>query len=116
VQSLSLQRAAGWKLLAGWGSQEHGWPLDVRLKGVDTGGPRAGKWTDAATGEHGDLLDVIRVSCGLVDFHDVTEEARRFLSLPRSERKLDCRPRLSPVPAGSPDRRGGSFALLVPEI
>ena len=51
--------------------------------------PPAGKWTDAATGEHGDLLDVIRESCGLVDFHDVTEEARRFLSLPRSEPKSD---------------------------
>ena len=55
----------------------------VRLKGVDSSGRQAGKWTDAATGEHGDLLDVIRESCGLVDFHDVTEEARRFLSLPR---------------------------------
>ena len=57
----------------------------VRLKGEDIGGRPAGKWTDAATGEHGDLLDVIRESCGLVDFHDVAEEARRFLSLPRSE-------------------------------
>ena len=59
----------------------------VRLKGRDSGGRRAGKWTDAATGEHGDLLDVIRESCGLVDFHDVADEARRFLSLPRSEPK-----------------------------
>ena len=37
------------------------------------------------TGEHGDLLDIIRESCGLVDFHEVVEEARRFLSLPRIE-------------------------------
>src|SRR5882672_7771500 len=44
----------------------------VRLKGADAGGRPAGKWTDAATGEHGDLLDVIRESCGLLDFHDVT--------------------------------------------
>ena len=57
----------------------------VRLKRKASGGRPAGKWTDAATGEHGDLLDVIRESCGLVDFHDVAEEARRFLSLPRSE-------------------------------
>ena len=55
----------------------------VRLK-ESTKGP-AGKWTDAATGEHGDLLDVIRESCGLLDFHDVADEARRFLSLPRSD-------------------------------
>lgn len=45
----------------------------------------AGKWTDAATGEHGDLLDVIRESLGLVDFADVVEEARRFFSLPHPE-------------------------------
>jgi hypothetical protein len=32
----------------------------VRLKGGDTGKRPAGKWTDAATGEHGDLLDVIK--------------------------------------------------------
>src|ERR1700674_4848948 len=43
----------------------------------------AGKWTDAATGEHGDLLDIIRQSCGLLDFRDVAEEARRFLNQSR---------------------------------
>ncbi|MBR1164732.1 DUF7146 domain-containing protein [Bradyrhizobium elkanii] len=43
----------------------------------------AGKWTDAATGEHGDLLDIIRQSCGLVHFRDVAKEARRFLGMPR---------------------------------
>jgi hypothetical protein len=51
--------------------------------GSRTGEGPAGKWTDAATGEHGDLLDVIRESCGLIDFADVAEEARSFLSLPR---------------------------------
>jgi hypothetical protein len=44
----------------------------------------AGKWTDAATGEHGDLLDIIRESLGLREFRDVADEARRFLNLPRS--------------------------------
>ena len=62
----------------------------VRLTGRD-GGRRAGKWTDAATSEHGDLLDVIRESCGLVDFRDVAEEARRFLSLPRPDPEPDYR-------------------------
>ena len=52
----------------------------VRLK--DTAKGPAGKWTDAATGEHGDLLDVIRESLGLIDFADVAEEARLFLSMP----------------------------------
>src|ERR1700716_4688656 len=50
----------------------------VRLKGGDAGKRPAGKWTDAATGEHGDLLDVIRESCGLADFPDCTAGARRF--------------------------------------
>ena len=75
----------------------------VRLKPKGPSGRPAGKWTDAATGEHGDLLDVIRESCGLVDFHDVTAEARRFLSLPRSEPESDYRSHLSAVPTGSPE-------------
>src|SRR5215468_3011325 len=57
----------------------------VRLRGPGAGKGAAGKWTDAATGEHGDLLDVIRESCGLLEFADVLAEARRFLSLPPSE-------------------------------
>lgn len=62
----------------------------------------AGKWQDPATGEHGDLLDVIRESLGLVDFTDVVEEARRFLSLPHPEPKLVTRgPRTPPAPSGS---------------
>lgn len=57
----------------------------VRLTGPVTGKGAVGKWMDAATGEHGDLLDVIRESCGFRDFADVADEARRFLSLPRPE-------------------------------
>jgi hypothetical protein len=53
----------------------------VRLRESPKG--PAGKLTDAATGEHGDLLDIIRESCGLLDFQDVADEARRFLSMPR---------------------------------
>jgi len=86
----------------------------VRLKGVDTGGRPAGKWTDAATGEHGDLLDVIRKSCGLTDFRDVAEEARRFLSLPRSEPVSDDRSRWSPAPTGSPESARRLFAMSNP--
>jgi hypothetical protein len=86
----------------------------VRLKGVDAGGRPAGKWTDAATGEHGDLLDVIRESCGLVDFHDVADEARRFLSLPRSKPESDSRPHSSPAPTGSPESARRLFAMSQP--
>lgn len=52
----------------------------VRL--FDSPAGPAGKWTDAATGEHGDLLDVIREGSGLTRFADVADEARRFLGLP----------------------------------
>ncbi|AGS26427.1 hypothetical protein NXC12_PE00287 (plasmid) [Rhizobium etli] len=50
---------------------------------VHLAGPRAGRWTDAATGEYGDLLDLLRETCGLVDFPDVLKEARRFLAISR---------------------------------
>jgi hypothetical protein len=59
--------------------------LYVRLIGGEGGKGTAGKWTDAATGEHGDLLDIIRASCDLKTFREVAEEAQRFLSLPRPE-------------------------------
>src|SRR5712691_6556040 len=98
---LSKGRREGRYWLIGDVRNTPGRSMFVRLK-ESTKGP-AGKWTDAATGEHGDLLDVIRESCGLVDFCDVADEARRFLSLPRTEPELDYRPRWSPAPTGSPE-------------
>ena len=72
----------------------------VRLKHSPKG--PAGKWTDAATAEHGDLLDVIRESCGLIDFADVAEEARVFLSLPRPEPEpKTAKRKATPAPSGS---------------
>lgn len=50
---------------------------------VHLAGPRRGKWADAATGEYGDLLDLIRETRGMIDFRDVADEARHFLSLPQ---------------------------------
>ena len=38
-----------------------------------------GKWTDAATGEHGDLLDLIRIATGARSLREALAEARRFL-------------------------------------
>jgi hypothetical protein len=52
----------------------------VRLR--DTPKGPAGKWQDAATGEHGDLLDVIRENLGNADFAGVLDEARNFLRMP----------------------------------
>ena len=55
-----------------------------------------GKWTDAATNEHGDLLDLIRLHTGGASLRHAMEEALAFLSLPpirsrkwrRSRRRL----------------------------
>ena len=50
--------------------------LFVRLHGPDSGKGAAGKWTDAATGEHGDLLDLIALNRGLDRLRDALDEAR----------------------------------------
>ncbi len=91
-----------------------GQSMFVRLKGPNSGKGAAGKWTDAATGEHGDLLDIIRETCGLIDFNDVAEEARRFLSLPQPEPQT--RPKSRPVsaPTGSPGAARRLFAMAHP--
>jgi hypothetical protein len=86
----------------------------VRLQDSPKG--PAGKFTDAATGQHGDLLDVIRYSLGLRDFREVAEEARRFLKLPRTESELvPQRPSVcSVVPAGSQEAARRLFAISGP--
>ena len=54
-----------------------------------------GKWTDAATNEHGDLLDLIRLHTGGASLRHAMEEALAFLLLPRS------------TPANGGDNAGG---------
>src|ERR1700676_5667861 len=83
----------------------------VRLSGPESGPGAAGHWTDAASAEYGDLLDVIRESCGLTQFRDVAEEARRFLSLPRSEPCGSPKPARTPIPPRSPEAAQRLFAL-----
>jgi hypothetical protein len=86
----------------------------VRLSGPQSGKGAAGKWTDAATGEHGDLLDVIRQACALDHFHDVEAEARRFLSLPRPQVDMEHKQRQSPAPVGSPEAARRLVAMSQP--
>ena len=86
----------------------------VRLRGSGVGKGAAGKWTDAATGEYGDLLDVIRESCGFVEFGDVLAEARRFLSLPRLERHVQAVSPITPALRGSPESARRLFAMSKP--
>lgn len=86
----------------------------VRLSGPDTGPGAAGRWTDAASAEFGDLLDVIRESCGFTEFRDVAEEARRFLSLPQVGPVRRGIPARASVPAGSSEAARRLFAMAQP--
>ncbi|TCR94792.1 toprim domain-containing protein [Rhizobium sp. BK418] len=77
---LSAGRRSGNYWIVGDTANNKGRSLYVRLTGA-----RAGRWSDAATGQYGDLLDLIRETCALLTFADVAQEARRFLALPRLE-------------------------------
>lgn len=78
--------------------------LYVRLVDMDKG--PAGKWTDAATGEHGDLLDIIAATQGCHTFAETLAEARRFLSLPFDTTRDDSPRRFRP-----PGRTGSQAAV-----
>ena len=80
---LSAGRRHGRWWLVGDVRNTPGRSLYVRLQGPPSGKGAAGKWADAATGEHGDLLDVIALAKGLTSIRDALQEARAFLSLPR---------------------------------
>ena len=74
--------------------------LYVRLHGPEAGPGAAGKWTDAASGEHGDLLDLIRLNRNFAHLGEAFDEARAFLALPRPPQPP---PPLTPVPPKSPE-------------
>ncbi|WP_029041110.1 DUF7146 domain-containing protein [Cucumibacter marinus] len=112
---LSAGRREGRYWMVGDVRNAPGRSMFVRLKGSERGKGVAGKWTDAATGEHGDLLDVIRESCGLIDFKDVADEARRFLALPHPEPEpASAYRRKAPAPTGSPLAAKRLFSLALP--
>lgn len=107
---LSSGRRQGRYWLVGDARNTPGRSMFVRLYGPDCGPGAAGHWTDAASFEHGDLLDVIRESCGFVDFHDVVDEARRFLSLPNPPPSSVATAWRSQVPQGSAESARRLFA------
>ncbi|GEC56996.1 hypothetical protein ABIF38_008478 [Bradyrhizobium japonicum] len=109
---LSNGKRAGRYWVVGDVRNTPGRSLFVRLQESPKG--PAGKWTDAATGEHGDLLDVIRESLALRDFREVAEEARRFLKLPRSERQPTPEGVGPAVLAGSQQAARRLFAMSSP--
>jgi len=55
--------------------------LYLHLNGPATGKGACGKWTDGATGEHGDLLDIIATAVGTDRHVDALAEADRFLGV-----------------------------------
>ncbi|TGR23114.1 MULTISPECIES: toprim domain-containing protein [unclassified Mesorhizobium] len=86
--------------------------MHVRLNG-NAKGP-AGKWVDEQNGEHGDLLDVIRESCGLIEFRDVADEARRFLAMPRPQAQDPGAQRQPAATRGSPEAARRLFGMSQP--
>ena len=107
---LSNGRRRGGYWIVGDTGNTPGRSLYVRLTGPATGPGAAGKWSDAATGEHGDLLDLIAATSRLSTPGDVLDEARRFLGLPDP----DPPSRRSPVRSGSPEAARRLFAMSRP--
>ena len=88
--------------------------LYVRLHGPAAGRGAAGKWTDAATGEHGDLLDLIAAARSL-DGHRRRPGRGAALSrlLGRSARPAAASPPPA-SPTGSPEAARRLFAMARP--
>ena len=76
---LSKGRRQGRYWMVGDVRNTPGRSMYVRLSGPASGPGAAGRWTDAATGEYGDLLDLIRLNQGLASLKEAMEEARAFL-------------------------------------
>ena len=79
---LSRGRRCGNYWLAGDVHDNPGRSLFVRLAGPSSGRGAAGRWTDAASGQHGDLLDLIALNRNHRSLRDTLEEARAFLNEP----------------------------------
>lgn len=106
---LSNGRRAGNYWIIGDARNTPGRSLYVRLCGPLAGKGAAGKWTDAATGEHGDLLDLIAAAMHLDGTGDALDEARRFLGVPRPEPGP-----LPPAAAGSAEAARRLFHMSAP--
>ena len=88
--------------------------LFVRLTGPASGPGAAGKFTDGATGEHGDLLDIIRARTGIMRFPDLLAEARAHLGRPQPAPPDTPVPKKAKAPGGTPAAAARLFAASVP--
>jgi hypothetical protein len=88
--------------------------LYVRLFETERGA--VGNWVDAATGERGDLIDLIRLNRRHGRLSEAIDEAERFLSLPPSASDDDCAVTgfVKPAHAGSPTAARRLFAASKP--
>ncbi|WP_232730230.1 DUF7146 domain-containing protein [Novosphingobium kunmingense] len=88
--------------------------LYVRLFETERGA--IGNWVDAATGEHGDLVDLIRLNQRHGRLAETIDEAERFLSLPPSVSHVDRTGAAfaNPARAGSPTAARRLFAASKP--
>lgn len=109
---LSNGRRVGNYWVVGDVRNTEGRSMHVRLKTNAKG--FAGKWVDEATTEYGDLLDVVRKSCGLVEFRDVADEARRFLAMPQPQAQDPGEQRQPAAGRGSPEAARRLFAMSRP--
>jgi hypothetical protein len=109
---LSNGRREGRYWLVGDVANTPGRSLFVRLSGPDHGKGAAGKWTDSATGQHGDLLDLIALNCGFDRLRETLDEARAFLALPPDP--FPPRQARLPTPRGSPESARRLYAMSRP--
>jgi hypothetical protein len=79
---LSNGHKSGGYWIVGDTGNTKGQSLFVRLTGPPYGQGARGKWQDAATGEHGDLLDLLAAREGHRALAETLVEARRFLGEP----------------------------------
>jgi hypothetical protein len=104
-------RRQGRYWIAGDVENSPGRSLYVRLTGPSSGPGAAGRWTDAATGAFGDLLDLIAANQRHGSLRDTLDEARRFLSLPRP---APIAAHNAPAPAGSVQAARRLWAMGLP--
>ncbi len=88
--------------------------LFVRLTGPTSGPGARGKWTDSATSQFGDLLDIIRERTGITRFPDLLAEARAYLGRPQPVLPEMPPPRKDKAAGGTPAAASRLFAASQP--
>lgn len=111
---LSKGRREGQYWLVGDVHNTPGRSLYLRLVDSPCGRGKAGKWTDAKDGKHGDLLDIIAIAGAHRRLRDTLDEARRFLSLPLPPTSYEPSERPDKAKPGSPEAAKRLWAASKP--